>query len=148
MKSFIRNFFMWFAVLFVPILIGTWLSGQLFGVIYPSHFETVAADVHIAAIKERCRRVFDDTEINDDFLNVLESEDEEGKFQIFAVYYRQFEGGDTNTFILVPDKETEGLWCSYLKEIRSKTAKEAELYQYTFSLQEDTIWVTASCREA
>lgn len=144
-----KKFFVCFVIIFISIFVGNWVTNQIFDAIIP-HNETLNTtdETPITAIKERCRRVFDNTEITDDFLNVLESEDEEGKFQIFAVYYRQYKSGNTNMFFLVPDKETEGMWSSYLLKIRNQTVKKSELFLFTFTLQEDVIWITSSCREA
>lgn len=111
----------------------------------PDGTPTVTA---IAALKERCRATFSSTEFVDDYLNILETEDEAGNVQFFAVYYRQYKDLDTNVFLLVPDKETEQSWFSYLKKMRSKTAKEGELDLFSFTLQEDGIWISSSCREA
>lgn len=107
----------------------------------------LTADVFKARFRE-CFENEDEVEFVDDFVYIFETEDVDGESECFAVYYRQYKDFDTNVFLLVPDKETEQSWFSYLKKARSKTAKEAELYQYTFSLQENTIWVTSSVREA
>ncbi len=113
-----------------------------------THHDDLPPITAITALKERCRATFSSTEFVDDYLNILETEDEAGNVQFFAVYYRQYKDLDTNVFLLVPDKETEQSWFSYLKKMRSKTAKEGELDLFSFTLQEDGIWISSSCREA
>lgn len=102
----------------------------------------------ITALKERCRTIFSGTEFVDDYLNILEAEDEAGNPMVFAVYYRQYEDGETNTFLLIPDKETEESWRSYLMKIRHSRKKDSS-WQFTFSLADDVIWVSGGdIREA
>lgn len=141
----------------IAIHIGALLFGVLLGTLLFNVFDFICNNTPpdapptmtaITALKERCRATFSSTEFVDDYLNILETEDEAGNVQFFAVYYRQYKDLDTNVFLLVPDKETEQSWFSYLKKMRSKTAKEGELDLFSFTLQEDGIWITSSCREA
>lgn len=141
----------------IAIHIGALLFGVLFGTLLFNVFDFICNNTPpdapptmtaITALKERCRATFSSTEFVDDYLNILETEDEAGNVQFFAVYYRQYKDLDTNVFLLVPDKETEQSWFSYLKKMRSKTAKEGELDLFSFTLQEDGILITSSCREA
>ena len=156
MKKIIQNALLYLVVFFTTILLGTLISSRILNVILaPSPqcmVDETVTKTPLAALKERCNSCFrencTDDVCTDDFLNVIDTEDEAGNTQSFAVYYRQYKDWDTNVFLLVPDKETEQSWFSYLKKVRSKTAKEAELYQYNFSLQENTIWITSSSREA
>ncbi len=153
MKKYMKKFFVCFAILVVSFFLANLIANQIFDAISPHNSALdITVETPITALKERCNSCFrensTDDVCTDDFLNVIDTEDEAGNAQVFAVYYRQYKDLDTNVFLLVPDKETEQSWFSYLKKVRSKTAKEAELYQYNFSLQENTIWITSSSREA
>lgn len=114
-----------------------------------THHDDLPPITAITALKERCRATFSSTEFVDDYLNIIETEDEAGNPLVFAVYYRQYEDGETNAFLLIPDKEAEYPFMSYLMKIRHKNATTEELFKFTFSLDEDVLRVSGGdIREA
>lgn len=138
-----KKFFVYLSILSVCILL-------ILSIIIPINNGKPdnTAEVPITALKQRCSSIFNNEQILDDFLNFIEYNDEEGTKKIFAVYYRLHKNGECENFFLVPDKEAEDTWMSYLTEIKDMTAKKEELYQYNFFLQEDMIWITSSAKKA
>lgn len=103
----------------------------------------------IAALKERLNSCFYD-EVDDEFVNLINYEDEEfGEDALFAVYYRQKNGATTN-FLVVPDAKTKSSWVKFLTKVRNNNTSHllGELEQFSFSLQGETIWVMSSVRSA
>lgn len=152
MKKNIPNALLYLVVFFTTILLGTLISSRILNVILPpspqSMVDETVTKTPLAALKERCSSCFEGYACIDDFLNVIDTEDEAGDTQYFAVYYRQYEDGETNTFLLIPDKETEESWRSYLMKIRHSRKKDSS-WQFTFSLADDVIWVSGGdIREA
>lgn len=102
----------------------------------------------ITALKERCRATFSDNmneEVADDFVSFIEYNDEE----IMAVYYRLYNNGNDNKFVIVPNKEAEEPWMAFLHQIKNEIATQENLWQFTFSLADDVIWVSGGdIREA
>ena len=134
-----KKFLVYFVIFFVSIFLGNLIANQIFDAIIPHNetlYTTDETETPITALKERCSSCFEGYECIDDFLNVIDTE------MVFAVYYRQYEDGETNTFLLIPNKEAEEPWMSYLHQIKDGTAKHEDLWQFTFSLAEDVIWVS------
>lgn len=103
----------------------------------------------ITALKERLNSCFYD-EVDDEFVNLINYEDEEfGEDALFAVYYRQKNGATTN-FLIVPDAKTKSSWVKFLTKVRNNNTSHllGELEQFSFSLQGETIWVMSSVRRA
>lgn len=145
-----KKFLVYFVIFFVSIFLGNLIANQIFDAIIP-HNETLYTtdETPITALKERCSSCFEGYTCIDDFLNVIDTEDEAGNPMVFAVYYRQYEDGETNTFLLIPDKEAEYPFMSYLMKIRHKNATTEELFKFTFSLDEDVLRVSGGdIREA
>ena len=145
-----KKFLVYFVIFFVSIFLGNLIANQIFDAIIP-HNETLYTtdEAPITALKERCSSCFEGYNCIDDFLNVIDTEDEAGNPLVFAVYYRQYEDGETNTFLLIPDKEAEYPFMSYLMKIRHKNATTEELFKFTFSLDEDVLRVSGGdIREA
>lgn len=138
------------------IHIGALLLGFILGTLLFNFYSNICTSpdgtptvTAIAALKERCSSCFEGYTCIDDFLNVIDTEDEAGNPMVFAVYYRQYEDGETNTFLLIPDKEAEYPFMSYLMKIRHKNATTEELFKFTFSLDEDVLRVSGGdIREA
>lgn len=140
-----KKFVIHIGALLLGFLLGTLLfnSALYFHSNFCNTTDITPATTPITALKERCSSCFEGYECIDDFLNVIDTE------MIFSVYYRQYEDGETNTFLLIPNKEAEEPWMSYLHQIKDGTAKHEDLWQFTFSLAEDVIWVSGGdTREA
>lgn len=152
MKKIIQNALLYLVVFFTTILLGTLISSRILNVILaPSPqcmVDETVTKTPLAALKERCRATFSDNmneEVADDFVSFIEYNDEE----IEAVYYRLYNNGNDNKFVIVPNKEAEEPWMAFLHQIKNETATQENLWQFTFSLADDVIWVSGGdIREA
>ena len=144
-----KKFLVYFVIFFVSIFLGNLIANQVFDAIIP-HNETLYTtdETPTTALKERCRATFSDNmneEVADDFVSFIEYNDEE----IMAVYYRLYNNGNDNKFVIVPNKEAEEPWMAFLHQIKNETATQENLWQFTFSLADDVIWVSGGdIREA
>lgn len=115
-----------------------------------THHDDLPPITAITALKERCRATFYDNmneEVADDFVSFIEYNDEE----ILAVYYRLYNNGNDNKFVIVPNKEAEEPWMAFLHQIKNGTATQENLWQFTFylSLDENVLRVSGGdIREA
>lgn len=143
----------------IAIHIGALLFGVLFGTLLFNVFDFICNNTPpdapptmtaITALKERCRATFYDNmneEVADDFVSFIEYNDEE----ILAVYYRLYNNGNDNKFVIVPNKEAEEPWMAFLHQIKNETATQENLWQFTFylSLDENVLRVSGGdIREA
>ena len=146
-----KKFVIHIGALLLGFLLGTLLfnSALYFHSNFCNTTDNTPATTPITTLKERCSSCFEGYNCIDDFLNVIDTEDEAGNPMVFAVYYRQYEDGETNAFLLIPDKEAEYPFMSYLMKIRHKNATTEELFKFTFSLDEDVLRVSGGdIREA
>lgn len=154
MKRIMQNTILYLVVFFTTILLGTLISSKILNVIIPppskSMVDATVTKTPLAALKERCRATFSDNmneEVADDFVSFIEYNDEE----ILAVYYRLYNNGNDNKFVIVPNKEAEEPWMAFLHQIKNETATQENLWQFTFylSLDEDVLRVSGGdIREA
>ena len=143
----------------IAIHIGAIIVGFLIGTLLFNGFTFLRSSIcthddlppitAITALKERLNSCFYD-EVDDEFVNLINYEDEEfGEDALFAVYYRQKNGATTN-FLVVPDANTKSSWVKFLTKVRNNNTSHllGELEQFSFSLQGETIWVMSSVRSA